>query len=193
MIDRYNRLQITRAVFAGITGALCCGLAYLFFRYVPAFVAAQFGHPLASSTAIVIGLLGLAAVFFSGYRRWKRQGGLYSYHESALYHDFAGDSAGGVVVDCYAHRLTGAAYIVSQIFLAGPLLLFRAATLVKSRIPSSRDLEERLQSTLDAIRTANKWQSVNEYPDSKSEVLFLAQMGLIDFSAYKGTPRFKVR
>lgn len=122
MIDRYNRTQIARAVFAGIGGLLCCYLAYLFFKHVPAFVASQFGHRLASSTAMVIGLLGLTAVFFSGYRVWQRRGGLYSYHESALYHDFGGGTAGAVVGDFYAHRVTGPAYIISQIFLAGPLL-----------------------------------------------------------------------
>jgi hypothetical protein len=98
-----------------------------------------------------------------------------------------------VVVDFYAHRVTGPAYILSQVFLAGPLLLFRAATLVKSLLPSGGDLEERLGSTLGLIRSANKWQSLNDYPNNKTEILYLAQMGLIDFSAHKGTPRFKAK
>ena len=193
MIDRYNRIQIGRAILAVFGGLLCSWLAYLFFRYVPPWVARQFGHPISPLAATTIGILGLAVAFFSGYRTWKGRGGLYGYHESTLYHDLGGDTAGAVVVDFYAHRVTGPAYLLSQVFLAGPLLLFRAATHVNSLLPSSCDLEERLESTLGLIRSANKWQSLNEYPDARTEVLYLAQMRLIDFSAYKGTPRFRAR
>jgi len=191
MIKHYNRIQIILAILAGVGGLLCSGLAYLFFRYLPALVAGQFGYPLSPFAATMIGLVGVAAAYLSGYRVWKGRGGLYGYHQSALYHNLGADSAGAVVVDSYAHRVTGPAYILSQIFLAGPLLIFRAATLVKSLLPASRDLEESLESTLEAIRSANKWQSLNEYPDHKTEVLYLAQMRLIDFSAFKGTPRFR--
>lgn len=190
MINRYNRKQIILSAFAAIGGFVCCYLTYLFFRYVPAFVAAEFGYRMTSSMSVASGLLGLAAAFFSGYRVWQRGGGLYGYHESALYHDWGG-TAGGSVVDFYAHRVTGPAYLLSQIFLAGPLLVFRTTTLLNSLIPANPELEERLRGTLGAIRTAKKWQSLNEYPDHKAEVLYLAQMGLIDFSAFKGTPRIK--
>ena len=193
MIDRYNRNQIIRAILAIIGGLLCSWLAYLFFRYMPAWVAAQFGHPFSSGGAVVVGLSGMAVVFFSGYRTWKGRGGLYSYHESALYHDLGSDSAGAVLVDIYAHRVTGPAYVISQIFLAGPLLFLRAVALVKSLMPVSRDLNERLESTLGLIRSANKWQSLSEYPNRESEVLYLARMDFIDFSAHKGSPRFKAR
>jgi len=193
MIDRYNRIQIVRAILAVFGGLLCSWLTYLFFRYVPAWVASQFGHPISPLAATTIGLLGLAVAFFSGYRAWKGRGGLHGYHESTLYHDLGGDTAGAVVVDFYAHRVTGPAYLLSQGFLAGPLLLFRAGTLVHSLLPSGRDLEERLENTLGLIRSANKWQSLNDYPSNKTEILYLAQMNLIDFSAHKGTPRFRAK
>lgn len=141
----------------------------------------------------MIGLLGFAAVFFSGYRTWKGRGGLFGYHESALYHDLGRHTAGAWVVDSYAHRVTGPAYVLSQVFLAGPLLFFRAATLLKSLLPPDRDLEERLERTLKLIRIANRWQSLSDYPKNQLEVLYLAQMDLIYFSAFKGPPRFKIK
>ena len=127
----------------------------------------------------------------SAYGAWKNKGGLSSYHESALYHDLGGDSASAVVTDYYAHRITGPAYMLSQIFMAGPLYLFRARTLMASRIPAKPGLDERLKQTLNTLRKANKWQGLEDYPQTKEEVLYLAQMGLIDFSAHKGNPRFK--
>lgn len=97
------------------------------------------------------------------------------------------------MVDFYAHRVTGPAYVLGQIFMAGPQFLLRAWTLLRSRIKYSAELESRLESTLTVLRAANKWQGLAEYPDSRSEVLYLAQMGLLDFSSHNGTPRFKVR
>src|SRR5581483_10615683 len=106
MIQRYNRIQILLATFAVIGGLLCTWLTYLFFRYLPAFVAAQFGHPLSPIAATMVGIAGLAAAYFSGYRLWKAGGGLQGYHQSALYHDLGGDSGGAVDIDHYAHRVT---------------------------------------------------------------------------------------
>ncbi len=77
--------------------------------------------------------------------------------------------------------------------MAGPQFILRAWTLLRSRIANSAELESRLENTLVVLRTAKKWQGLNEYPSSRAEILYLAQIGLIDFSAHKGTPRFKAR
>lgn len=193
MISRYNRTQTVKAILLTIGGLFCCWIAYLFFRYVPVFLGWQFGHALPTQIAVGIGILGLAASWFSGYRTWKARGGLFSYHESGLYHDFGDHTAGAYIVDFYAHRITGPAYALGQIFMAGPQFILRAWTLLRSRISRSAELESRLENTLAALRSANKWQGLHEYQESRSEILYLAQMGLIDFSGHNGTPRFKAR
>ena len=193
MIRSYNQLQTIKAILLFVGGLFFCSFAYLFFRYLPAFLASQFRYPLSTPIAVSIGCLGLAATWFSGYRTWKARGGLYSYHESGLYHDLGGDTAGAHVVDFYAHRVTGPAYVLGQVFMAGPQFILRAWTLLRSRIANSAELESRLENTLVVLRTAKKWQGLNEYPSSRAEILYLAQIGLIDFSAHKGTPRFKAR
>ena len=193
MIKHYNQSQTIKAIFLSIGGLFCCWLAYLFFRYVPVFLAWQFGHTLSEHIAVCIGLLGLAATWFSGYRTWKARGGLFGYHESGLYHDLGEDSAGALVVDFYAHRVTGPAYALGQIFMAGPQFILRALTLLRSRIAHSAELEFRLEDTLQTLRLANKWQGLQDHPASRTEILYLAQMGLIDFSGHNGRPRFKAR
>ncbi len=191
MISRYNRAQLVRAILALFGGLTCCYLAFLFFRYASAFVAWRFDRPLSSTLTFGIGLTGLAVVMISGYRTWKSQGGLQSYHESSLYHDLGEETAGALVVGFYAHRITAPAYILTQLFLSGPLLLLRSLTLVSSRIPESPELSARLQQTLAFLRAANKWQSLSDYPSHRPEILYLAQMGLIDFSGRSNPPRIK--
>lgn len=194
MITRYNRSQLMFAVVCLIGGSFCFFLAYLFFRYVPGFISKQFGYPLSPTMAQLGAGLGLLAVAVSGYRTWKNKGGLQSYHESAFYHDLsAADTGGAYFTEHYLQRVTGPAYVISQTFLAGPLWALKAWTLFASRIPNSKELEERLAKVLMTLKTADKWQSINDYPDDRTEVLYLAQMGLIDFSAHKGTPRIKAR
>lgn len=193
VIRRYNRLQFLKAVLFTVGGLVCCTLAYLFFRHLPAFVASQFGHALPDAAAGALGCLGLLGAGYSGYKAWQAGGSRFSYHESSLYHDFGEATAGAYVVDFYAHRITGPAYVISQLFMSGPLWLLRAWTLLGSRIPDTAELESRLESVLATLRVANKWQGLEEHPDSRTEILYLAQMGLIDFSAHKGTPRFKIR
>lgn len=191
MISRYNRAQLIRAIFSLLGGLTCCCLAFLFFRYAAAFVAWRFELPLSSAQTGWIGLAGLAVVLASGYRTWKSQGGLQGYHESSLYHDLGEETAGAVVVGIYAHRITAPAYMLTQLFLSGPLLLLRSLTLVSSRIPESPELSNRLQQALELLCAANKWQSLADHPSHRTEILYLAQMGLIDFSGHSNPPRIK--
>ena len=179
------------AVLCLLGGAVCCVLTWLFFRYVPAFAAWQFGFKWSPGISNSVAAASLAVVFFSGYRTWRAGGGLQGYHESGFYHDLGEDTAGAVVVDQYVHRITGSAHVLSQLFLAGPLLLLRVGTLVASRLPDDSRLESKLADTLVVLRTANKWQSITVYPERTDEILFLARMGLIDFSPAKGVPRIK--
>lgn len=133
----------------------------------------------------------LAVLTVSGFRSWKAGGGLHGYHESALYHELDLNSGGSMMVDLYAHRVTGTAHLLSQIFMAGPLCLLRAGTLWASRISSESGLEQRLGDTLSMLREINKWQPMTEHPDHSEEILYLARMGKIDFSAIKQIPRIK--
>jgi hypothetical protein len=191
MIRRYNRHQTIMAVLCLLGGIVCCFLTWVFFRYVPPFAAWQFGFKWSPAVSNTVATLGVAAVFLSGYRTWRAGGGLQGYHESALYHDLGEDTSGACVVDFYAHRITGPAHVLSQLFLAGPLLLLRVNTLIASRVPDSSRLESSLADTLAVLRDLNKWQAITDHPERTTDILYLARMGLIDFSTAKGVPRIK--
>lgn len=193
MVARYNRVQLLKAVLAAAGGLACCCCAWLFFFWTFRLVAAGFHLELPAIAGPLAGLAGVAAAFLSGWRVWRQRGGLYGYHESGLYHDFGTRSGGAAMADLYAHRVTGWAYLLSQLFLGGPLLLFKARTLLASRIAGSAELEQRLASTLATLRAVGKWQGLEDHPQARTEILYLAQMGCLDFSAHKGAPRFKAR
>lgn len=192
MIAAYNRSKILRGVFSILGSVVCFALAWLFFRHAFEWLLHSFG--LATGWAPWITGLALAGICASGHATWKRGQGFQSYVESALYHNLpeAADTGGTNAVDFYAHRVTGPAYVLGQIFLGGPLLLLRGITHFQQLLPNEAGLEARLHHTLGILRAANKWQSITEYPpEQHREILMLAQMKRIDFSAHKGTPRFK--
>jgi hypothetical protein len=191
VILRFNILQVLEGVVCVAGSLLGYGAAYLFFRYVPTFIAHQFRLGWPSWWFVAFSLAMLVVVTISGYRLWKTRGGFYGYHESAVYHDFGGDSGGGTVVDFYAHRITGPAYMLGQVFAAGPLLALRALRHFRNLIPSEFGLETRLGELLARLRQLNKWQGLREYPDEERDILLLVRMRKIDFSARKGEPRFR--
>lgn len=191
MIFRFNIAQITAAVFCILGSAMGYLAAYLFFRHVPAFIARSFGIPLSSLAFAGFAAVVLCVLTYSGYRLWKTRGGFYGYHESALYHDLGENSGGGSAMDFYAHRVTGPAYMLGQLFAAGPLLALRAWFYFRSIIPVESGLEERLRDVLARLRSLNKWQGFRDHPDDVKEILLLARMKKIDFSAAKGEPRFR--
>ena len=191
MISAYNRSKIVRSILCLLGSAVCFVLAWLFFRYSSALVLKWNGGDARWSPWMAsIALMGLCV---SGYYTWRRGQGFQSYSESALHHDFgsAADTGGAYAVDHYARQITGPAYVLSQIFMGGPLLLLRGIVHLRQRVRNEAGLETKLEHALSVLRRANKWQSITEYPDLEREILLLGQMKRIDFSAHKGVPRIK--
>jgi len=191
MIGRYNRRQLAKALICVVGSAICWTLAWWFFRYVPAFAAGMFGSDWSDRTTRWVAFAGMLALAWSGVRTWKSGGGLKGFHESAFYFELELDTAGAYQVERYAQRVTGPAHVLSQLFLGGPLLLLKACTLLSSLVPNSTDLESRLTETLSELAMAKRWQPMTDHPRRREEILYLARMGLIDFSAHTSVPRIK--
>jgi hypothetical protein len=189
MIKSYNRSQLLKASLFFLLAAGCFGLAWLFFHLAFQLVGSSFRISVFyRNLAEAIAMTGIC---FSGYMSWKRGHAFTSYVESNLFHDLGDSAGGGVAVDHYARQVTGPAYLLSQIFLGGPIFLFRAVKCIRQRLPENRELEGRLEAMLKTLHQANKWQGMNQYPGQEQEILMLAQMKQISFSGFKGVPRFK--
>ena len=206
MIARYNFQQVVCGILCLAGSAAAYVVAYVFFSAIPPMFAlalsgfaASLGFPV---TAKAFGLspgffhavtfVALVLITLSGYRVWKRRGGFYGYHESGLYHQFGKTHEGaGAVADYYARRVTGPAYLISQICLGAPLLALNTITHFRQWISKEEGLEQRLSDTLGYLQRINKWQAISDYPGQEREILLLARMGEIDYSTAKGTMRFK--
>jgi len=191
MIHEYNGKQNLKALMSFIGGFFSCICSYFFFFLTIKFISWQYGFELSKSLPHLCGALGLLATWISGYKIWKNKGGLIGYHESAFYHNFGDETAGAIVTDHYLHRVTGPAYALSQTFLAGPIWILGGFTLLKSKIPFSETLDSNLSRVLKELREIRKWQGFIDHPSSREEILYLAQMGLIDFSVTREVVRFK--
>jgi hypothetical protein len=191
MIAAYNHSKIIRGAFCLLGSLVCYLLGWLFFRYGTALVLDSFGY--STQWAVGLAVVGLLGITWSGYGTWKRGRGFQSYVESSLYTNLSAsaDTAGAAVVDYYTQRITGPAHVLSQIFLGGPLFALKGFRHFQQMLPNEAGLEQKLHATLSILRKANKWQSMTDYPGQERDILMLAQMKQIDFSAHKGTPRFK--
>lgn len=189
MITTYNRLQIVKASLYFLAAAVCYVLAGVFFHYGLTFVFRNFRG---SSAAIPwLSVAALAGITWSGWRQWQAGLGFKNYAESPFFHNLEYESGGSVMMSHYAHRITGPAHVLSQIFLGGPLMTLRAIKHLRERLPETPGMELRLHEALKTLLSANKWQSITEYPELKEEILMLAQMRKIDSSSHKGPLRIK--
>lgn len=191
MIAEFNRRQVFWGA-CGIAGSIgCYVLAWLFFNYGAAAGLHTFNFSTAGAPWLAV--LALAGITFSGWRTWKNGQGYQSYAESVFYHDLGGaaDTAGAHLVDHYVGQITGPAYVLSQAFLGGPLLLLKSIHRLRRLIPNEAGLEQRLAHMLAVLHTASKWQGLPDYPGQEREILLLGLMKKIDFSQHKGKVRFK--
>lgn len=134
--------------------------------------------------ASLVPLLPVTFIGLIGWFRAKADQGLVSYHESGLMLG-APTTGAGHHARRGINRVAGIAYILSQIFLSGPLQLLRGINRLRDLIPLSEELEEKLAATLSEIQTRNKWESPEDYPEQVREVFLLNRMELIDFSPTK--------
>lgn len=80
----------------------------------------------------------------------------------------------------------------NQIFLAGPIWIYKAWLCLKSLIQNSPRNEQQMHQMLCTIKDADEWQALEEY--SKEDwrtIILLAKIGAIEFSHTKGRFRSK--
>jgi hypothetical protein len=137
-------------------------------------------------------LTGLLVVTLSGWRKWRRQGGGHDdYWDTDLYPGLTIETGGAYAVEHYATRVTGPAYLLTQLFLAGPLQWFKGCGPLRALIPHEVGLEERLKGLKEEIEAKGKWHAASAYAGREREFGYLVRMGLVDFSARKGSVRGK--
>ena len=114
-------------------GIVCCVLTYAVLRFVPPFVADEFGYALSPAVARLWGLGGLALVSVQGYRDCRDGGGSEGYLESTLSHDVV-DSIGVIFGSSHCPKISAPAQLLTRFFLAGPTRLLKARSIWASSV-----------------------------------------------------------
>lgn len=193
MIAEFNRRQIVWGA-VGLAGSMVCYvLAWVFVQQVATALLGAFN--LSAAHATWLSWLMVIVMTFSGWRTWKSGQGFENYAESVFSPDVirSDERMWARKIDNPGQELRGTAYVLSQIFLGGPLLMLKNLHRIRTRVPAEAGLEQKLAHLLSVLHAANKWQGLADYPGQEREVLLLHLMKKIDFSQHKGNVRFKAR
>lgn len=193
MIAEFNRRQIVWGV-SGLAGSVVCYvLAWVFLQRVATALLGAFN--LSVTHATWLSWLMVIVMTFSGWRTWKSGQGFENYGESVFSPDLTGsdERMWSRKMDNPGQELRGTAYVLSQLFLSGPLLMLKSLERLKSLIQEEAGLESKLADMLGVLRAANKWQGLADHPGREREIWLLGRMKQIDFSQYEGRVRFKAR
>jgi hypothetical protein len=184
MIRKHNAIQVATGI-----GRLCLGLtamllAYLFFAFALYFVGDSFGLRISRVVSRAVSLLVCGVILGVGYGMWRR--GENPEDLPLPGPDIEPVSGGAWAVRNRAQRVTGPAYLLTQVFLAGPLQILKWIGQLRSVIRYSPQYEARLFDLLGAIRAEPRWLPLDSVEEYRREVADLIRMGYLDFSAKEG-------
>ena len=186
LINRHNSRQTTLAVLAVVISlGGTCG-AYVFFNFLARQIAFLVFDYKGGFLPFVITMLILAMIYWEGFRRFKAGLHQYGFEESPFFLDLDWSNGGAMFVEMEMTRITGPAYVLTQIFLGGPLHLMKARAFLANRIEPHVGLAQDLQQLLDTVRTTPKWHSIEKYREDYTGLRQLISMNLVEFSARKG-------
>ncbi len=187
MIKSFNRRQRIRAVISVMMGIAAYLLASGFF-YLATHQALRMLDPSAGvEWRFGIPAAVLVVISLSGWLRHRRD-------ESSDLSDavmWKGDveTPGAFVVQDRVNQLSSSAWMLSQLFLAGPLRFLQAVDLWRSCLPVGTDLEQRMTLLLRELKSRNQWVSAESFKDHWEPLSALIRTGHVDFSSIKGRVR----
>lgn len=189
MIEAFNRRQTLLAVLNFALGGVAAVLAFVFFWIAAGMILQWFGVSWSSEAPIWIALACVVLVVILGILEHRRGGGHSDYHETDLFPGFDRSTGSGYWANSRVQEVTAPAYFLSQIFLAAPLQVLQGLDRLHSRLPGTRDLEERLASLLETVNANPSWHPLRGYGDRAEEIGYLIRMEKVQFSPRKGTVR----
>lgn len=82
-------------------------------------------------------------------------------------------------------------HIFTNTLIAAPIQLRKAYNHFQLLIPDEHGLEGKLSSLLKALQKIGKWHHFDAHPGHERELIFLINMGKVDYSPMKGKIRAK--
>ena len=187
MIRRFNRRQGIRAVGSILIGIVAYLLAFAFFYFVANRAASMLPPGLPDWFESAASASILAIITVSGWIRHRR-------NEAADLSDavmWKGDvdMPGAFVAQDRINQVSATAWMLSQLFLAGPQRILQAFDLWRSCLPVGTDLEQRMLLLLRELRSRNQWVPVESFQQHGEALAALIRTGHVEFSSIKGRLR----
>ena len=187
MLRRFNRRQRIRAVGSILIGIVAYLLAFAFFYFVANRAASMLPPGLPDWFESAASASILAIITVSGWIRHRR-------NEAADLSDavmWKGDvdMPGAFVAQDRINQVSATAWMLSQLFLAGPQRILQAFDLWRSCLPVGTDLEQRMLLLLRELRSRNQWVPVESFQQHGEALAALIRTGHVEFSSIKGRLR----
>ena len=99
------------------------------------------------------------------------------------------DMPGAFVAQDRINQVSATAWMLSQLFLAGPQRILQAFDLWRSCLPVGTDLEQRMLLLLRELRSRNQWVPVESFQQHGEALAALIRTGHVEFSSIKGRLR----
>ncbi len=187
MIRRFNRRQRIRAVGSILIGIVAYLLAFAFFYFVANRAASMLppGLPDCFESAASASILAIITV--SGWIRHRRNEA--ADLSVAVMWKGDVDMPGAFVAQDRINQVSATAWMLSQLFLAGPQRILQAFDLWRSCLPVGTDLEQRMLLLLRELRSRNQWVPVESFQQHGEALAALIRTGHVEFSSIKGRLR----
>lgn len=186
MIDQFNRQQIIHGCLRALLALAIYCASYYFFRFLLIHFMEDLYQDRPPLVRTVLPALPIAYIIYKGVQRWQWGLGHYTISESSIPHL---PESRGLMSSVYNSDRRGDAawnYLMKAFFLAGPIQMMKAYDHFNGRVPNEHGLEAKLHTLLKTLQQINKWQDFNAHPGHERELIFLINMGKVDYSANKG-------
>ena len=183
MIAQYNLKQVLLAMLSIVLGGLAYAVTYFFITFVMFSLKDGFPGAPWSMISPAVKSIFILGVTFAGFRRWRTGMGHHELSESIAARGLDEVSGGSHMINRYTRRVTGPAYFLGEVFLAGPLQWLGAYGRLRQRIPNTSEYEEWLVSLLAEINAGDAWQDLGDYAGHEEGVEYLVRMGRVRFSS----------
>lgn len=174
----FNRRQTLLGILSIAGGLLSAVLTFLFFWGASAYSVRNFRvESLDGKSWMVASVLTLIVLVCGIVRYRKGMGGL-DYWDSVDSFLPREETAGAVVVDHYASRVTAPAFAISQMILAGPRLVLDGWARFSRRVPESDSLAVRMERVRSFLDQERKYHPIAQFADEIEALQCLGWMGV---------------
>lgn len=184
---RHNRRQVILVPLLLLSSLLILAIMHGLFSLAIGGVARLAGSGLDPLVSRTLSLAACLTVYVSGWRRRAAGDGFLNADQSVAGLGLIPETGGAHYVNLQVGKVTGPAYVLSQIFLGGAFALHSAWSRSRSRVPATPECAERLAQACRVLLADRKWHPRADFEPGVARDLL--RLGLVLHLARNDTIR----